>query len=406
MPSFRFIHCADLHLDTPFRGIENVDSEIAGALRDASLEALRNIVREAIARSVDFVVFSGDIYDGAKRGLRAQIAFRSALAELGKHDIRAFIIHGNHDPLDGWSAIAEFPANTHVYSAAYEAVPFTRDGVVLATIHGASYGENHVRENLSLRYQATGQGFEIGLLHTDVGKVDSPYAPCALDDLTRSGIDYWALGHIHDRQVLCQQPMVVYPGNHQGRSFSEEGAKGVYCVEVDGKTVRSIEFVEVGTWQFKTVTVDAGVAADIAELADRIQTGVEDERTNRNVILRVRVVGKSAVHGLLAREGTGAIAEQLRTNLRSMRPRVWLARIENKTRPTYDIDTVLGRDDFSSEVVRMAATWKSVPDVMDAVPAKYRGALERFTRGYLADPDDTKLAARDLALENLLGGKQ
>ncbi len=404
MTHFKFIHAADLHLDTPFRGISATDTEISEALRDASLEALTNIVDEATSRRVDFVLFAGDIYDGAERGVRAQLAFQRALQRLDAAGIRAFIIHGNHDPLDGWSAIREFPTNTRVFSTEYEAIPFAKDGDVLATIHGVSYGQNHVKENLSLAYQATGEGFQIGLLHCEVGKPDGAYAPCSLRDLERSGLDYWALGHIHAEQVLCDEPRVVYPGNTQGRSFNEEGARGVRYVEVREGKIDCFEFVEVDSWRFVTLEIDVSDAVDVAELIDLVEGELETLVFDRAVALRIKLTGATEAYEGLVREGVSVIEEHLRDATSRRRPRVWLARVENKTRPKIDIDEVLERDDFGAEAVRCSNAHAFVPEPSECIAAKYRRKLDRYLGDLAPNAKEVKDEALSLALEQLLGG--
>src|SRR6478672_4357074 len=113
-PKFRFVHSADLHLDTPFAAIGRVAPEIAGRLRDASLEAFDALVAMAIEREASFVVLAGDMYDESDRGVRGQLRFLRGVERLGERDIPVFVAHGNHDPLDGWSAMRRTPANLTV----------------------------------------------------------------------------------------------------------------------------------------------------------------------------------------------------------------------------------------------------------------------------------------------------
>src|SRR6478672_7542537 len=153
-PKFRFVHAADLHLDTPFAAIGRVAPEIAGRLRDASLEAYDALTRLAIEREAAFVVFAGDIYDCADRGVRAQLRFLRGVERLGEKRIPVFVAHGNHDPLDGWSAIRRAPANLTVFGAGtVETHPVTRDGELLAHVCGVSYARRDVSENLALGFR-------------------------------------------------------------------------------------------------------------------------------------------------------------------------------------------------------------------------------------------------------------
>src|SRR5438270_6455808 len=151
---FRFVHAADLHLDTPFASIGRVAPEIADRLRDASLEAFDALVRMAIEREAAFAVFAGDIYDSADRGVRAQLRFLRGVERLGERGIPVFVAHGNHDPLDGWSAVRRAPDNLVVFGGdAVETHTVARSGATLAQVYGISYARRDVTENLALRFE-------------------------------------------------------------------------------------------------------------------------------------------------------------------------------------------------------------------------------------------------------------
>src|SRR5438093_12346234 len=148
-PRFRFVHAADLHLDTPFASIGRVPPEIADRLREASIEAFDALVRMTIDRDAAFMVVAGDTYDNADRGVRAQLRFLRGVERLGESGIPVFVAHGNHDPLDGWSAIRRAPANLTVFGGdAVESHPVVRDGELLAQVYGISYPHRDVSENL------------------------------------------------------------------------------------------------------------------------------------------------------------------------------------------------------------------------------------------------------------------
>ena len=152
---FRFLHAADLHLDTPFSGMHRVDAGLGTTLRNATTQAFENLVAAALERSVAFVVIAGDVYDGPERGVRAQLAFRDGLDRLARAGIPSFIVHGNHDPVEeGWSAVRQWPDGVTVFGAEeVAAVPVERDGQTLAVVHGISYPRRAVSENLALRFR-------------------------------------------------------------------------------------------------------------------------------------------------------------------------------------------------------------------------------------------------------------
>src|SRR3954471_6541707 len=168
---FRFVHAADLHLDTPFASLAHVSPEIAGRLRDAALEAYDALVDLAIAREAAFVVLAGDTYDCADRGVRAQLRFLRGVERLGQAGIRVFAVHGNHDPQDGWSAIRRAPGNLVVFgSQAVESHAVLRDGETLAQVYGISYGTRDVTDNLARGFHRIDRpGLHVGVLHCNVG---------------------------------------------------------------------------------------------------------------------------------------------------------------------------------------------------------------------------------------------
>src|SRR5262249_37436612 len=99
-------------------------------------------------------------------------------------------------------------------------------------------------DNLALRFAPGGDGLQVGLLHCNAGDAaHAAYSPCTVEQLHERGLDYWALGHVHERRVLAREPsFIAYPGNLQGRSprASERGAKGALVVRVAGGRVAEV----------------------------------------------------------------------------------------------------------------------------------------------------------------------
>lgn len=307
--TFKFIHTADLHLDSPFRSLGKVDQGLADVLRDASLDALDNIVELAIREQVRFVLFAGDIYDGARRGVRAQFRFLNGLRRLDEHGIHSLIIYGNHDPVDeGWSAISEFPATTHIFSANDPETLLFHFAGEHVTVTGMSFPTRHVTENLSKRFKVPGtRGFHIAMLHTalDDAERGGNYSPTSSSQLKASGFDYWALGHIHTRTDPGEHPFIVYPGNPIGRGFgaSESGEKGVYLISVeDGEA--SVDFRVTGNAVFLELPVDASSCENISDLHDRVNDAFEKlsfDDLVQHVAFRVVLEGRTSLYDDLKR---------------------------------------------------------------------------------------------------------
>jgi len=336
--------------------------EVAAALREASLDAFDDLVRLTLEREAAFLVLAGDIYDGAERGVRAQLRFLAGLRRLSEAGIAAFVVHGNHDPVGGWPGLREWPPGVRIFgSEQVEVATVERHGEVLARVHGISYGRRDVTENLALRFRSeAGPGFKVAVLHANVGgdPAYGPYGPCALADLTSADFDYWALGHIHQHEVLHEgRPWVVYPGATQGRSLkpSERGAKGACVVHVEGGSVRAVEAVAIDRVRFAGLEVDVGESEDIGALRARLQAEAERLRSmadRRGLVVRAVVRGRGEVHADL-RCGGGAegLLRDLRDEYEGEHPFLWWESIRDETRPEIHLDTIRARDDFSAALV-------------------------------------------------------
>ena len=394
---FRFLHAADLHLDTPFSRLTGVPERVATRLRDASLRAFERLIEVAIEEKVAFVVLAGDIYDGAERGVRAQLAFRDGLARLAEVGIQTFVVYGNHDPInEGWSAIDSFPPEVTVFGAdEVGRVEVRLEDTVAATVSGISYGTSAETEYLSLRFPpASGRGFHVAVLHANVGgrAEHGPYSPCTLDDLRAGGYDYWALGHIHRRAELSEAPPhIVYPGNLQGRSPkpSEQGAKGAVIVDVDGK-VATPRFIPLDTVRFDSVEVSIeGLDLDdleqaLVDAATACQVAADD----RPLIVRGRVVGHGDLHDELASvERRSEVLLRLRDLERNSDPFIWWDDLSWRTKPAIDIAERAGGDDFIGDLLRAAEAQGAASEWVPAIGVEYRNWLADRT----PSPQDAEL---------------
>ncbi|NIQ03648.1 MAG: hypothetical protein GWM98_27620, partial [Nitrospinaceae bacterium] len=250
MTSFRFLHCSDLHIDSPFRGISSDQPKLAEKLRRSTLRAYQNIIQLALRERVDAVVIAGDIYDSEDKSLQAQLKFRQGLQELAEAGIPAFVAHGNHDPLNGWSATLDLPETVRIFPGGeVTRLPVKRGGKPVAHVYGISYAQKEVTDNLARKFQRDpGDEFAIGVLHANVGNNPDHlnYAPCSLADLVEAGMDYWALGHIHAHKVLREnQPAIVFSGNPQARFHREAGEKGCCLVTLHSHSPPEVQFVPV-----------------------------------------------------------------------------------------------------------------------------------------------------------------
>lgn len=417
MPQLRFAHLADLHLDTPFHGIGAVDPAIQASLAEASLQAWDRAVDLCLQQRLDFVLIAGDVYDQEEAGVRAQLRFLRGLQRLSTAGLPVFVIHGNHDPQGGrWPAIKEWPAGVTVFGhRAVELVPVQRDGQVVALVHGISYPVRHVTENLALRFHRRDEPvYQIGLLHASVG--DHPehgrYAPCSLEDLRHSGLDYWALGHVHTRQTLSPQaPAAVYPGNLQARHPGEQGPRGFYLVEVEPGQAPQLTFQPCDLWRFATLTIDLAQEPldSVDQVAAHLVRSAQDRRADRGLIARAELVGATPLHADLNRPGVRA---ELLRELRDQAPAagdLWWDDLTLDTRPTQDRSERMAAADFVGDLLRWSETHRGeAPARVAAILAELRGNADLTAvrqevdwSALESDADDLSQQAEQLAWDLL-----
>jgi DNA repair protein SbcD/Mre11 len=300
---FTFLHAADLHLGSPFVGLAMKDDTMARRFAAASREAFSELVTRAIEAKVAFVVIAGDVYDGEWKDTSIGLFFNREVARLDRAGIPLFLLKGNHDAesvvtktISLPDSVSQFPTNKA------RTFPIEELKVVL---HGRSFPDRAVDENYAMSYPAPVLGwFNIGVLHSscDGRPGHEPYAPCTVQDLASRGYQYWALGHVHEFEVLARDPWIVFPGNLQGRSVRECGAKGAVLVDVADGHVTDVRrlIVDRARWAVVVVSLD-GVSDEMAALRkieDQIRPAAE-QAESRLLALRVRLEGTTPLHRLL-----------------------------------------------------------------------------------------------------------
>lgn len=401
MSAFRFVHTADLHLDSPFVGVQQVNDRVASQLREATFSAFERIVDLCLMRDADFVLVAGDVYDARDRSLRAQLRFRDGLRRLSEAGISSFVVHGNHDPLDSWAATLKWPEPVHIFGGDAVAVkPVERDSETIAHVYGISYRTQEVRENLARKFRRTDDStFAIGLLHCNVGADTGhePYAPCSMEDLARAGMDYWALGHVHNHRTLSKEkPTVVYPGNPQGRHPRELGPRGCYVVEVDDTGRATSEFVAVDSvrWLWESVPID-GLDTDdaLVSAVERTCQQMRNTARGRPVVGRMSLTGRGPVHASLTRPGFAMeLVERLRETEGAADPFVWIERLEVDTRPPLDLEARRAGQDFVADLLNLIQGYRRNPERIQSLREHLKPLFEsRHAYRYLDDLSDEEL---------------
>jgi exonuclease SbcD len=398
---FSFVHTADLHLDSPFIGLRDVDEKVLHKIREATFQTFDRIVDLCVERSADFLLVAGDVYDSRDRSLRAQLRFRDGLRRLSEEGISGFVVHGNHDPLDSWAATLEWPERVHIFGGnAVTAKPADRDGQTIAVVYGISYPTQDVRGNLAKKFQRRDDGkFAIGLLHCNVG-VDTghePYSPCTVKDLAGAGMDYWALGHVHTTRVLsAEEPMIVYPGNPQGRTPLEVGARGCYFVEVSETGHARAEFIPVDSvrWHWKSIAVDEiGTDDAVVSAAEQACQAMREEAGGRPVVGRISLTGRGPAYASLARPNfvTGLV-ERLHETEGSDDPFVWIERVEVNVRPPLDLEARRAGQDFVADLLNLIESYRKDPERLTSLREHLKPLFQaRRAYRYLDPPGDEQL---------------
>ena len=337
----RFIHAADIHLDSPLHGLSAYPDAPAEQLRNASREAFTLLVDQAIAEAVDFMVIAGDLYDGDWRDHNTGIFFVKEMGKLRRAGIPVYVVFGNHDAESEMSKRLLLPDNVHVFGSG-KPQSFRIDRLKVA-LHGQSFKQKETLDNLAAGYPLPVPGhYNIGVLHTALegNAAHANYAPCSLAELQAKGYAYWALGHVHE---FAHWPAsgpgtadVVFPGNLQGRNIRETGRRGAVVVDVDADGHTRVERLFVDVLRWERLEVDASGHPTLAEVVRDTGRRLEallDEDAGVPRAVRVSVVGRSAAHGELFGRAAQLRQEILAQIAAIGNERLWLEKVRVETAP-------------------------------------------------------------------------
>jgi len=375
---FTFIHAADLHLDSPLRGLSRHDDAPVEAIRGATRKALAKLVDLALEKEVAFVLIAGDLYDGDQKDYATALFFNQQMSRLHARAIPVFAITGNHDAESVITKALSPPPNVSFFPVGEAASETLADLPV--TIHGQGFATASVQENLARGYPGATPGhFNLGLLHTNLGgrSGHDDYAPCSLADLAQKNYQYWALGHIHQPEVVTKEPAwVVYSGNIQGRKVNELGARGCFLVEVnDELEVASHTFMPLDVVRWAHPTLDLTEISDEEALLGKIRDAFSkalQEVGDRLLALRLTLTGATSLHGSLHSD-LGKWQAQCSSLASEIDPdQFWFERLQLRTTPTYDPQELAKRDDLTALVLDALAKFdgRQKPAAVAALEAK------------------------------------
>jgi len=334
---FKFLHAADLHIDSPLRGLERYPGAPAERIRGATRRAFQELVTLCLDEEVRVLLLAGDLFDGDWQDYSTGLFFVSELSRLREAGVQVVWIRGNHDAASRIRKRLTLPENVRELGVRRpESVAFEELGLC---VHGQGYATADVREELVARYPRPVAGaLNVGLLHTALtGRAGhEPYAPCRVETLIDRGYDYWALGHVHQREVVSSSPWVVFPGNLQGRHARETGPKGATLVTVDDGRIVEVEPRALDVVRWEVLEIDVSGAAGSAEVLELVRARVERAVRGADARLlsaRVRLTGASAAHAALGRDRERLVQEVRAQMLDVADDEVWLERLELETRP-------------------------------------------------------------------------
>ncbi|MGX1308197.1 exonuclease SbcD [Amorphus suaedae] len=414
MSSFKFLHTADLHLGTPFRGLAVKDAAIADRFAEATRTAFSSLIARALEEKVDFVVIAGDIYDGEWKDNTIGLFFNREIAHLDRAGIPVFLLRGNHDAESVVTRSITLPVSVHEFGTR-KPVTFRLDHLQVA-LHGQGFAERAASDNLALTYPAPVPGwFNIGVLHTSLtGRPPhAVYAPCSTDDLASRGYDYWALGHVHDFEIVSRDPAVVFPGNIQGRSIRERGPKGGVVVTVEDGQVAAIDRLLVDEARWEGATVDVTDVASLADVPVRVQAALGDlvgEADGRLLALRLTLTGTTDLRrDMIA--GRARLADEVQAACHRLHEDIWLEKLDLRLSPPAaaprlaTAEAGLDLDALLDAALADPAALEEAERVITEIAARLPGGLGTADAPLDVTTADLLAEARELLMARAMGGR-
>ncbi|WP_064091733.1 metallophosphoesterase family protein [Rossellomorea aquimaris] len=353
MEKVRFFHAADLHLDSPFVGLKQLPKNLYERIQQSTFASFENLIEKAILRDIDFLIISGDLFDEEDRSIRAQAKIRRQFSLLHDHGIPVYVIHGNHDHLGGFRLDIEMPDNVHIFTSQTEVKSFITKKGVNVDLVGFSYGARHIKERRIEEFpKRSEEYYTIGLLHGSEASVNSShetYAPFSKKELLEKNYHYWALGHIHERQVLHVDPYIVYPGNIQGRHRKETGVKGCYEVEMEGHHTE-VAFVPTQDIIWDSIKVSLEGVQRFGEIYQRILLKLDDLEDNEDQLVEVILTDyESLPKNIIGLIDNGDLLEALQSDVEHQETLKWIYSLRWSRTQHYWLDE---KDPFKNDIMR------------------------------------------------------
>jgi len=400
---FKFLHAADIHLDSPLRGLSRYEGVPVESVRIATRTALNNLIDAAVDEQVAFLVIAGDLYDGDWDHFGTGLFFCGAMRRLNDAGIEVYITLGNHDAESVQTKRLPLPPNVHVFD--HKAPKTLIHAATGSALHGQSYKDRDPGGDLAAAYPPAQVGrLNIGVLHTALNNArppHAPYAPCSPAELAAKGYNYWALGHVHAHEVIATDPYIVFPGNLQGRNIRECGPKGAVLVEVCDNSIVTVEPIALDAVRWTRVDIDVSTCANVQDVHSLVQQSLGrasiDDAGGRPLVARVTLMGRTKLHGPLG-ERLSQLREEVRAMATNVSDELWIEKIKLATEPlAATADGSADTDDIATLLAEGAAD----AELQAALAADYAPLVGRLPAD-LGDDSEILTAARQGACQGLL----
>ncbi|KQV83567.1 DNA repair exonuclease [Rhizobium sp. Root1220] len=355
--AFRFLHTADIHLDSPLKSLALLNPELAGLISLATRRSFIQTIDLCLEERVDALIIAGDLYDGEQTSMKTARFLAEQLGRLHQAGIRTYIIRGNHDALSRITAQLIMPDTVKVFGEAAEVIMVERSAQDFdVAIHGMSFAKPHAPESL-LRHFAvpTPDAVNIGIMHTSLGGSagHDPYAPCSVAELRQTGFQYWALGHIHKRSTFEEKSCaIVMPGIPQGRDINEDGSKTVSLVTVNDDRTVVVEERRTAVAQFERLQINVSTAVDWEDVVTVSKRQLSEHASvmpSHQIVTRVEVTASGELAWCVRRD-----IDLLRTELErqgSLIGNIWVEKVKVSSARPRQIEGNFGAIDELATII-------------------------------------------------------
>jgi DNA repair exonuclease SbcCD nuclease subunit len=379
----KLVHAADLHIDSPLRGLSRYEGAPVAELRSATRRALTNLVELCLEEDAKLLLIAGDLYDGEWRDYSTGLFLSAELARLREIACEVVWIRGNHDAQSRLTK--HITLGPHVHELGVKR-PETRCFESLGiAVHGQGFATAAVTEDLSAVYPAPLSGLiNIGLLHTALSgrPGHAPYAPCDLGLLKNKGYDYWALLHVEHGSVARVEHRVLDVVRFSQQAVDVSRAHGV---------------------------------DDVLELCRKAIAKAATDAGPRLCALRLQLEGRSHAHAELSRDPERLLANVQALGNEQSSCDVWIEDVVLGTSLPLDLVALSQRDDALGQVVRALDSLHEEPTRLAELDSELRELFallpHELSRGELGleldDPAQAQSlieAVQQLLLPRLLGG--